>query len=199
MNMIIWQGISITNMLTLPGTTNGPRFTFEDLNTKETDSFLLPLRVSYLHHTPYAHDLQALHQLPTVTAKFMKQHITQSQEHYINSVHSKLLSFDVLVDFYQFLFNFIPINIHTYNLLNITAMMTSTVVNMEDTQTSHLPQTQKWHVVTANVYQTGCLLPNPTYIPFIHKSKRQTNIIMCVKAKICNATAYKARDDCTQL
>jgi hypothetical protein len=68
-------------------------------------------------------------------------------------------------------------------------MITSTVVNKEDIQTSHLSQTQKCHVVKAILYQTGCLLQNPIYRPFIHKSKQQAKIIMCVKAKICNAKA----------
>jgi len=53
--------------------------------------------------------------------------------------------------------------------------------------------------VTAILYQTGCLLQNPIYRPFIHKSKQEAKIIMCVKAKICNARACKSTDDCTQL
>ena len=143
-------------MLTLPCTINCPRFTFEGLDTKKTDSFLLSLGVSYFHRKPYAHDPQELHQLPIVTAKFMKQPTTQSKEHYNNPVHSKLLTFDVLVDFNSFLFNFIPINIHTFNLLSLTAMITSTVVYKEDIQKNHLSQTQKCYVVKAILYQTEC-------------------------------------------
>lgn len=93
------------------------------------------------------------------------------------------MSFDVLVDFYSFLFNFIPINIHTYNLLSLTAMMTSTAINMGDIQTSHLSQTQKCHVETAILYHRGCLLPNPIYRPFIHKSKQQGKLSCVLKPK----------------
>jgi len=81
--MIIWQDISIniTNMLTLPRIISGPIFTFKGLDTKKLIVFFSLWGVSYFHHKPYTHDPQELNQLPTVTAKSLKQPITHSKEH----------------------------------------------------------------------------------------------------------------------